>query len=396
MMGVGLPVGWTSRYVSCRCLILTMTFAGLMGSLTACTTGSVARFDPRFAQRDAADGDRTDPYVQFTQAVTAVEPLVSPELEALTRSQTVSGGNPVSQSSVPLPTVVPLAVEGDVAIATSPQLLPLNELMYERFVQGGYQGLMDIHAVTSSQAIRQFCQQRQPHPPGILTIGRLMTEAEITACQAQSRSPVGIAIGQDALVLVVHSQNEFLEGISLDHLKTILTQSTWSSIRSNWPQHPIIRYLIGPDSDTVRVLATQLFDGTNAIATTENTTYFEHTEPMIQALGTTPDGIGIFSYATVRRSPSVFKTVPINGITASPDTITQGTYPLGQTLYLYVDQHQLQGRFFDHKTSPTLVVDWVNFYLTYINEVLPEAELLPLNPQQFKTSVQQWSTLIRE
>lgn len=392
MMGVGLPISWTSRYCPCRRLLLSMTLAGLMGSLTACTTGPVARFAPS----QTADGDRTDPYVQFTQAVTAVEPLVSPELEAIARSQTVSGGNPVSQNSVPLPTVVPLMVEGNVAIATSPQLLPLNELMYERFVQGGYQGLMNINAVPSSQAIRQFCQPGQQHTPGILTISRPMTEAEITACQAQSRSPVGIAIGKDALVLVVHAQNEFLEGITLGHLNAILTQNSWSSIRSNWPQQPIVRYLMGPDSDTVRVLATHLFDGTNAIATTENTKYFEHTEPMIQALGNTPDGVGIFSYATVRRSPSVFKTLPINGITASPDTITQGTYPLGQTLYLYVDQHQLQGQFFDRKTSPMLVVDWVNFYLTYINEVLPEVELLPLNPQQFKTSVQQWSTLIRE
>ena len=351
----------------------------LMGSLTACSSGPMAWV----TGGEAEDGDRVDPYVQFTQAVTEVEPLVSPELEALARSQSnETGANPLAQTTVLLPKVVPLEVEGNVAIATSPKLLPLNERMYERFVQGGYQGIMDINAVSSSKAILQFCQQDSL---GILTISRAMTEAEIADCQAQSRSPVGIVFGKDALVLVVNAQNEFLQGVTLDNLSEILTQNTWSAIRSNWPQRPIVRHLIGPNSDTVSALSTRLFGGTNAIATTKNTQYFGYAEPMMQALSTSPDGVGMMSYATFRRSLSGVKALPINGITASPDTIAQGTYPLQQTLYLYVDQQQLQ--------SPSPVIDWVNFYLNHTGEVMPEIALLPLRGPQLKTSINQWSAI---
>ena len=364
-------------------LVLVTVFAGLMGTLSSCAPGP----GPRLSQDGSANEARTDPYVQFTQAVTAVEPLVSPELEALARSQMdLSGRSTISQrsqnSGLPLPKVVPLEVDGNLAIATSPQLLSLNERMYERFVQGGYQGIMTINAVSSSKAIRQFCQQ---DTPSILTVGRPMTAAELTACQAQARSPMSIVFGKDALVLVTNAQNDFLQGITLGHLKAILTQNTWSSIKSGWPQQSIVRHLIGPDSDAVSLLATTLFDGTNAIATTPNTQYFGYAESMIQALSTTPDGVGILSYATFRRSPSVFKSLPINGITASPDTITQGTYPLQQTLYLYVDQQQVKGQ--------SVVTDWVNFYLAHTVEVMPEVSLLPLTHTQLKTSVNQWLAL---
>ena len=360
------------RWFSSLRLWLFMVLAGLMGGLTACT-----------AQSDTADGDRTDPYVQFTQVVTAVEPLVSPELDALARSQReVFGQSSISQNRVSLPNVVPLEVEGNLAIATSPELLPLNEQMYERFIQGGYQGIMDINAVSSSKAIRQFCQQ---NASGILTINRPMTPEEMASCQAQNRSPVGLPFGKDALVLVVNSQNEFLSGVTLGTLRAILTQNTWSSLKVGWPQRPIVRHLIGPDSDTVNVLATTLFEGTNAIAPTDNTKYFDYAEPMIQSLSTTSDGVGILSYSTFRRSSSVFKSIPINGITASRDTIAQGTYPLQQTLYLYVDQKQVQ------ENSP--VTDWVNFYLGHIGDVMPEVALLPFSGDPLKTSVSQWSAL---
>lgn len=356
---------------------LGMTVVGLMG--TACASAP-----PWLAVGEADDGDRTDPYVQFTQAVTAVEPLVSPELDALSRSQgEMSDQAQAAQNRGPLPNVVPLEVEGNLAIATAPNLLPLNEAMYERFVQGGYRGIMDINAVISSKAVQQFCQQ---DGPSILTLSRPMTEAEMTACQ--TRSPIGIAFGKDALVLVVNSENEFLQGVTLGKLSAILTQNTWSSIDATWPQQPIIRHLIGPDSDTVTLLANTLFEGKNAIANTENTQYFDYEEPMVQSLSTTAGGVGLLSYSTYRRSLSTFKALPINGITASPDTISQGAYPLQQTLYLYVDQDQVQGR------SP--VNDWVNFHLTHLADVMPEVALLSLDGSQRQTSISQWLAISRK
>lgn len=387
MDGIGSPDARLRSPLRQR--LWAMVVVVFMGGLTSCAASPGSWI----SGGNAEDGDRTDPYVQFTQAVTAVEPLVSPELEALARSQRDGSGQTNSdQSSVLLPKVVPLEVDEDLAIATSPQLLSLNEQMYEQFIQAGYRGIMDINAISTSQAIRQFCQTSVP---GILTISRSMTAAESTSCQAQQRSPIGIPFGKDALVLAVNQQNDFLQGITLETLKAMLTQSNWSAVKANWPQRPIIRYLIGPDSSTVSLLSTTLFNGTNAIAPSANTQYFEDEESMLQSLRATSDGIGILSYATFRRSPSIFKTLPINGITASQDTISQGTYPLGQTLYLYVDQRHVTQQASGEKAQLTPLTHWVNFYLTHINENLPKSSLLPLISPQFDSAKNQWMTLSR-
>ncbi|NET49633.1 MAG: hypothetical protein F6K09_13115, partial [Merismopedia sp. SIO2A8] len=79
---------------------------------------------------------------------------------------------------------------------------------------------------------------------------------------------------------------------------------------------------------------------------------------------------------------STVRAVPINGITASIETVESGQYPLTQTLFLYLDQYQLN----DQST----IRDWSNFYLNHLNEAIPTVSLLPLTPEQLNLTKQKW------
>lgn len=347
-----------------------------VGLLTACNS---------LPLHDRTILDADDPYVAFTNAVTAVEPLIDPNLEAISDPPAVALDAATEASNDRrLPTVIPLEVTENISVATSPELLPLNETLYQRFIQSGYGGVMDINAMTASRAIQQFCQQSELN---LLSISRTMTATEISQCRAEGREPVEFPIAKDALLIVVNPQDRFVRGVTLDKLQAMLTRDNWQAIDPTWPETPIERGVIGPDSASVTLLAETLFSADpSPVINASQTTFYDYPEPMIQALNLTPYSLGVINYSTYQQLAQNFHAVPINGISASLETVESGAYPLSQTSFLYVDRQQMQGR------SPTSTV--VNFYLTHLNDAISEVSLLPLTQSQLNTSKAQWLSVV--
>ncbi|NET51833.1 MAG: hypothetical protein F6K09_24985, partial [Merismopedia sp. SIO2A8] len=292
---------------------LTWLFTGLSlgslagGLLTACTPAILGIQ----TTGSSTDSDRPDPSVQFTQEVTAVEPLISPELEALTQTTQNNSifSDPYAQTAITtqLPQVNPLEIYDEFAIATTPTLAALNEYIYEQFIQKGYAGVVDTNTIPTNIAIQQFCQQSTL---ATITIDRAMTASEIEQCQASDRQPVGLAIGRDALILAVNQQANFVRGVTLGDLSTILTRSHWSEVNPDWPKEPLIRGLIGPESADVTLLANTFLAGnTLSLLKSRNTIFYHDTTPLIQALSITPYSAGIMSYSEYQRSPSTVRAV---------------------------------------------------------------------------------------
>ncbi|MEB3230735.1 MAG: substrate-binding domain-containing protein, partial [Leptolyngbyaceae bacterium] len=249
------------------------------------------------------DSDRPDPYVQFTQTVNDVGPMVAPILEEIAQStsrQQSGFGNQGTVRPQPLPPVNALELYGNIAIATDSELLPLNQALYERFIQAGYSGMMEVKAMGTDTALATFCQG---HGVDTLTISRAMTATERTTCRQNGRDVVEFAIGQDALLLVVNPDATFVKGVDLETLAAILTQTTWAEVRAGWPDEPIQRKLIGPDSAAVTLLADTLFSqNPNPILNAPNTDFNNYPEPMLQALSTAEYGVGIVNVSAYGRS----------------------------------------------------------------------------------------------
>lgn len=331
--------------------------------------------------RDRVDADSEDPYVAFTSAVTDVEPLIDPNFDALDDSQLTSANTRSDITDAQrLPTVTPLRISQNLAVVTSPELLPLNETLYQRFIQAGYSGVMDIDAMTASRAVQQFCQQPEVN---LLTISRAMTPVELSQCRAAGRDPTEFPVARDALLVVVNPQDRFVSGVTLSKLQSMLTRDNWQAVDPSWPDAPIERGLIGPDSAGIALLADTLFAAdSTSLLNAPKTTFYGYPEPMIQALNVTPYSLGIINYSTYQRLAQNFRAVPINGISASLETVESGAYPLSQTAFLYSDRTQMARR------SATSSV--VNFYLTYLDDAISEVALLPLPQTQLNASKAQW------
>lgn len=327
------------------------------------------------------DDNPNNPYAHFRQAVNQVEPLIDPNLESLTTSR-FQTESPVAKGAVRLPEDSPLGVQADLTMASAPTLQAFNEQMYQRLIQAGYGGVLDINALRAGAAIQQFCQDQTVD---FLTVNRSMSAAEVQACQGKGRQPLGLLLGQDPLLLVVHKDNDFVSGINLEKLKAILTRTQWSEVDPSWPNSPIERGMIGPNSSTIALLSQKLASTNGAaVVNSAGTTFYDYPEPMVQRLSGLPNGVAFINASIHGRFTQTFRVIPINGISASADTVENNAYPLVQPLFIYVDQKQLA------PGAQTVV----NFYLKEMADVMSDVALLPLNPAQFDQTKRQWLNTI--
>ncbi|MEM6255134.1 MAG: substrate-binding domain-containing protein [Cyanobacteria bacterium P01_D01_bin.156] len=320
-----------------------------------------------------------NPYAQFRQAVNEVEPLIDPNLESLTSSRFQQ--EPLTRRGlITLPEDAPLAIQGNVTMVSSPTMQTFNTQMYQRLIQAGYSGVLDINALRAGAAIQQFCQDPTIN---FLTVNRAMSAAEIQGCQGKGRQPLGLLMGKDPLLLVVNKGNDFVRGINLEKLKAVLTSNLWSEIDPSWPSTPIERGMIGPNSSTLALLTQKLFPGDGeALLKATSTRFYDYPEPMVQNLSLLPNGLAFINLSIHERFTQTFRVIPINGISASPDTVESNAYPLVQSLFIYVDQKQLA------PGTPTKSV--VNFYLTEMVEVMTDVGLFPLSQVQLDQTKGQW------
>lgn len=328
---------------------------------------------------DPSQSLRQDPAIQFTEAVNAVEPLIDSQLEDLTETTVVERTSSQSQG-IQLPPVEPLKVSGNIILASVSELHSLNEQLYQRFVQEGYAGEIDLEDLADARAIALFCQEKRID---ILTLSRAMGAAEIEACEASGRQPLAFAIGEDALILVVNRLDTFIKKVSLSQLTDLFTVDKWSQIDSAWPNEPIKRRLLGPESTALNLLVEKAFDNDASIVlNAPNTQFFKYDEPLIQDLSTTRYAVGLLSYTAYRRSPQSFRVVSLEGVVASSETVKSEAYPLGRKLYLYTDAARLKQQ--NHISA------FINFYLTHVGEEIEKVDLFPLTPSELSDVKKQW------
>lgn len=343
------------------------------GWLTGCSQVTSVPVSP-------SEENSNNPYSHFRQAVNEVEPLIDPDLEDITASQFKGEIATITAGPTTLPDTDLLSLRGDLTLATAPPLFTFNEQIYQRLIQAGYGGQLNIKTLKSETAIQQFCQGSDID---LLTVNRAMTPSEVEACQGKGRQPLALAIGKDPLLVVVNNQNEFIQGIDLKKLKAILTRKRWSEVASGWPNESIQRSMVGPNSSTVTLFTQKLFsDNAAALLNAPGTKFYDYPEPMIQSLSTVPHGVVFINASIHKQFTQTVKAIPINGISASQDTVDNNTYPLVQSLFLYVDKQQLGERILTNAV--------VNSYLIYLSDVIPEVGLLPLTSAQLEQTKKQW------
>ncbi|MDJ0677057.1 MAG: substrate-binding domain-containing protein [Calothrix sp. MO_167.B42] len=328
-----------------------------------------------------ANEDTDDPYGRFIQSINSLEPQLedSPIENQFRRKQQTKDENEVK-----LPQVKPLEVEGNIVIAGAGTIEPLNELMYERFVQQGYAGIIDLNSIGTNSAIELFCQQKDFD---LVTITRTLKNSEIAACTAKGIQPVGFRIGKNALMIVVNRQDTFVKKVTMSQVAAILTREKWSNINPNWPDKSIQRFLTTP-SVALDLILEKAFPGNSQPTINPlNTKSYKNDESIIQNISNIRYGVGILSNVAYQRSSRTLRAIPLNGVAATSETVKNGTYPLSQTLLIYTDINRL-------KQKPQ-VSAFINFYLSHVNEEIVKAGLLSIGQQELNQSKMKWLEIMK-
>ncbi len=292
---------------------------------------------------------------------------------------------PASPSD-PMEMYAPDAVSGDVVIAGSSTVFPLAERMIERFAEEGFDGNATYDSIGSGAGFERFCVTGESDVSGA---SRAIKDSEIESCRAIGREPIEFRLGTDALSVVVSKDNDFVTDVSTEELALIFgTAETWSDIRSEWPNEPILRFIPGTDSGTFDYFVEHVFDEdeTNILAAS-NTQLSEDDNILVQGVLGSPYAVGFFGYAYYAENTDVLTVLSVDGVEPTQETVDSNEYPLSRPLFHYSDATII-------KEKPQ-VAAYLYFFLTHVNDEIADVGYFPANEAVLSAALDAWNAAVK-
>ena len=348
-------------------LLLLITFVLMAALLAACGGGEeepAAEVEPTEAPAQAEESPTATPEPVAQVEEPAEEPVEEPEEEPATTAPSVEA----SSGSVVLPEVDPLSVTGDIITAGSSTVFPLSERMAERFQDEGYAGNITIDSIGSGAGFERFCVAGESD---ISNASRPIKESEVESCRGRGREPIEFRVGTDALAVAMSQANDFAEDVSLEELALIFsTAETWADVRPEWPAEPILRFIPGTDSGTFDYFVEAVFeDDPEPQLAASNLQLSEDDNVLVQGIQGSPYAIGYFGYAYYQENQDTLKALVVEGVAPTASSAEDGSYPLARPLFIYSDATII--------SEKPQVGDFINFYLTYVNEEILDVGYFP-------------------
>lgn len=286
---------------------------------------------------------------------------------------------------VVLPEVDPLTVEGDLNIAGSSTVGPLAEVVVARFEEAGYTGTISLDSsVGTGGGFERFCVNAETD---ISNASRPIKDSEVEACAENGRTAVGFQVGVDALAVVVSIENDFIgeEGLTTEQLAQIYSGGadiTWADVNPEWPAEPIALFSPGTDSGTFDFFSEHVFadlseetgnDDTSFIPSAAGVQLSEDDNVLVQGVSASPYAIGYFGFAYLEHNQNLLRAVAVDGVYPSAESVLGGEdiepYPLSRPLFIFTAPEII--------AEKPQVADFVNYFLTNVNEVITEVGYFP-------------------
>lgn len=343
-----------------------LTLLWIAFSLISCNAPDAPPADPSPSEEAA---ETIDPKQSFVE----VRPSDAPaQNDNATETQKTAA--PVGQ--VTLPEIDPLDVRGNMVVAGSSTVFPLSSVLYERFIENGYSGVIKLESVGSGAGFRFFCQEGTAD---ISQASRAIKQKEIDACAEIGRTPLEFRIGTDALAVVVNPENDFLADTRFNQLAKVFVAEKWSDVEPDWPEEPIQRFIPDADSGTLDFFADKVLNGDKTkMLQAPNTESNSDDEVLVQGVSTNPFAIGFVGYAYYQQNAKRLKILHLDGIAPSPENVENGTYKFARPLFLYSDRAIVRQK--------PQVGAFLNFFLTHVNQEIETVGYFPARPDTLDTS----------
>ena len=324
---------------------------------------------------------------EATEATTEPEAPQATEAPAPTEeieeSEEEKPAEETSDTVCSLPMVDPGLVSGDIVTAGSSTVFPLSERMAERFTDEGYPDLITIDSIGSGAGFERFCVAGETD---VSNASRGIKDSEVASCEEIGRTPIEFRVGTDAVAVTVSQENDFVSDVTLEELALIFGPAeTWADVRSEWPAEPILRYIPGTDSGTFDFFVEVVYDeDEEPILSASNTQLSEDDNILVQGVVGSPYAVGFFGYAYYNENQDMLTVLSLDGVEPTLETVDSAEYALARPLFIYSDATIMQ--------SKPQVADFINFYLTYVNEEILDVGYFPASDEALSNSCDAWLT----
>ena len=272
-----------------------------------------------------------------------------------------------------------------VKIDGSSTVYPITEAVAEEFqkAQGG-STRVTVGISGTGGGFKKFCTGEMD----ISNASRPIKPSEQEQCRAAGISYIELPVAYDAITVVVNPQNTWATNMTTAELKKMWQASsqgsvtTWSDIRSGWPNEEFTLFGPGADSGTFDYFSEEVLGDDNSSRT--DYTPSEDDNVLVQGVARNKNALGYFGYAYYDANKNRINSVSINGVTPSPETVNNGTYkPLSRPIYIYVSTKAAQ--------RPE-VKAFVEYYLNNAPKYVREVAYVPLPSSDYTKAMERFQT----
>lgn len=260
--------------------------------------------------------------------------------------------------------------------AGSSTVFPFTTRVAENFARKTGSKAPKVESLGTGGGIKLFCGGTGEEFPDIANASRPMKKSEFDQCAAKGvRDIVQLKIGYDGIVVAIDkdgpdyaftTQALYL-GLSANVLRygkfVPNPYKTWDEVGAGLPGNRILVYGPPPTSGTRDAFVelaieagARKFPTIDEVRSNNEARFKQLVDPLrrdgwvdagendnaiVQTLTKTPGALGVFGWSFLEENMDKVKGASVNGVRPSIGSISDGSYPLSRSLYIYVKKSRL-------------------------------------------------------
>lgn len=224
---------------------------------------------------------------------------------------------------------------------------------------------------------------------------RPITDDEAAKCADAGVQYTEIVIANDGISVVVNPENDWIDCITVDQLKTIWgadaegTVTNWKQVDPSFPDEPLNLYGPGGESGTFDYF-TGAINGEEGVGRTDYGRS-EDDNATVQGVKGEKGAMGYFGFTYLEENSDVVKGLAVDGgdgcVSPSVKTVQDGTYaPLSRPLFIYVNNASYADK--------AQVKAFVDYYVDNADSIAKSSLFVPLTSAQTKTAQDELTGLV--
>src|SRR5215207_251167 len=209
---------------------------------------------------------------------------------------------------------------------------------------------------------------------------RPIDEEEATICEEAGIEPVEFQVANDALTVVVNTDNDWVDCLTTAQLRTIWEPSSkvksWKDVDPSFPDEKLSLFGPGTDSGTFDYFTDEINGDEGASRSDYSAS--EDDNNTVTGVSGEKGGLGYFGFSYFEENRDTLKAVEVDGgdgcVAPSVENAQKGTYkPLARPLFIYVKKESLSRR---------EVAGFLRYILDNEQAIAEASQFVPLTDEQ--------------